>query len=100
MDKEVKDRMEKIRKFMDKELKGAPFLAVVSYIEETEVTGDQVSHKTRTLRISHPTPGKADFLTFKNLLISTHHDINNYFASLFPPPNVAKSEKESDKHYG
>lgn len=92
-DREERDRLQKL---LEKELKGAPYMAIVTYVLETESKGGNViSQNFRTVRISNTTPNKTDFLTFKGLITTLKFEIDKFVGGLFPQPVAGKPPGQS-----
>ena len=97
---EDRDQRERLQRFLEKELCGAPYMAIVSYAMDTEDKGEgRISQNFRTFRVSNAAPNKTDFLTFKGLMTTLKFEIDKFVGGMFPPPVTGKPP-EGGSHYG
>lgn len=97
---EDKDQRERLQRFLEKELGGAPYMTILTYVLDTENKGDgMISQNFRTVKVSNTAPNKTDFLTFKGLITTLKFEIDKFVGGLFPPP-VSGKPPEGGSHYG
>ncbi|MBU0527878.1 hypothetical protein KKE92_05325 [Candidatus Micrarchaeota archaeon] len=97
--KDIKERIDRINKMLDKELKGASYIATIVYIEDKKVTEKGVSLQTRNMRLSNTKIDETDFLTYQQLVLNLHNEVTTFVQSLFPKPVPSKPMQE-DTQYG
>lgn len=97
---EDREQREKLQRFLEKELGGAPYMAIVTYVLDTDSKGGSVvSQNFRTVRVSNTSADRTDFLTFKGLITTLKFEIDKFVGGLFPQP-VSGKPKEGGTHYG
>jgi len=97
--KEIKERIDRINKMLDKELDGVPYIATIVYVEDKKVSGKGVSIQTRNMRLSNTKLDETDFLTYQQLVLNLHNEVTTFVQSLFPKP-VQSKPVEQDTQYG
>ncbi|MEW6749070.1 MAG: hypothetical protein AB1295_05165 [Candidatus Micrarchaeota archaeon] len=96
-DKAQRDRLQRL---LDKEFDGAPYMAVLTYVLDTENKGDgMIAQNFRTLKVSNSAPNTTDFMTFKGLMTTLKFEIDKFVGGMFPPP-VSGKPPEGGSHYG
>lgn len=93
---EDKEQREKIQRFLEEELNGAPYMAVLTYALDKEgKPGGVIAQNFRTVKVSNTSPERTDFLTFKGLITTLKFEVDKFVGGMFPPPVSGKPQDQS-----